>query len=226
MTTRRTFTKSVASILVACANPYRTSAAVDSRGPSAPESAPPIQTRPLNAYRFSKGDEYVWERIDDDTGITRDEHWVVVFADESNATFSNGIRFDQAGNLKSMWYGYELEPVNAIVPVEFVVGRKWRSDYRIVRQGYGYTEYEVAGRDLISTRAGSFDTFRIEGETRVSNSPSYNGSASRQQWGSKDTYWLDPKSTQIVRWKVAHYRFGGGRSTWSLVSAPWVHNEK
>ena len=140
-----------------------------------PQLIPPSDN-PFSAGRyplgriFTVGDSATVRQTDILTGIeertyvarvTRVDH------DEDRVELNNGtVVADLMGNnIKSGPVEFD-SPVQ-FVPAEFQVGKKWTAAFRRTQNGRTtnvYYDLHIEKREIISVPAGTFDTFRIEGE--------------------------------------------------------------
>ena len=119
---------------------------------------------------FTVGDKASFRQTDILTGIeerTYSRRVTRVDYDADRVEFNNGNTItDLMGNsLKSGPVEYD-SPVQ-FIPAEFQIGKKWTAAFRRSRNdkaSNAYYDMQITRRETISVPAGSFDTFRIEGQ--------------------------------------------------------------
>ena len=86
---------------------------------------------------------------------------------EAEVLFTSGMILDRLGNTIRLFDGRRFTP-RQDQPLEFAVGKKWRTRYTVTQQTgtRSDTEFEfrIVGREKVVVPAGSFDCFVIEGE--------------------------------------------------------------
>ena len=87
--------------------------------------------------------------------------------DEDRVEFNDGLTItDLMGNAIKIGEAVYDTPVQ-FSPAEFQVGKKWTAAFRLTRNGKtsnAYYDLQIVKRETITVPAGTFDTFRIEGE--------------------------------------------------------------
>ena len=119
---------------------------------------------------YTPGDEATFRQTDILTGleeqtftmsVTRVDH------DEDRVEFNKGNWItDLMGNFIKFGDRQFNTPVQ-LAPSEFQIGKKWNAAFNGIVNGIrsnGYYDLQIVKRETISVPAGSFDTFRIEGE--------------------------------------------------------------
>ncbi|MFA4970117.1 MAG: caspase family protein [Sulfuritalea sp.] len=124
---------------------------------------------PLNRI-FTVGDTATIVLTDILTGVeerTRTSRVTKVDYDEDRVEYNNGVVItDLMGNPIKLGPVEYDSPVQW-TPAEFQVGKKWTAAFRLTRgdkSSNAYYDMQIVKRETISVPAGSFDTFRIEGE--------------------------------------------------------------
>lgn len=80
------------------------------------------------------------------------------------------------------------EPHSGILSFPLHVGKKW--EHRYVNNGVPrWADYKVVAWENVSTPAGEFEAFRVEGDDRRTD----------RQYGIKVTYWYAPAVKQFVK---------------------------
>ena len=141
-------------------------------GPSliAPSATPVSAGRYRLGRIYTVGDVAVVRQSDILTGIeerTFSPRVTKVDYEEDRVEYNNGLVItDLMGN--SIKNGdVEFESPVQFTPAEFQVGRKWTAAFRRTQNGRTSNasfEMQIVKRETITVPAGSFDTFRIEGE--------------------------------------------------------------
>ena len=140
-----------------------------------PQLIPPSDN-PFSAGRyplariFTVGDSATVRQSDILTGVEERIYTARVTRidyDEDRVEFNDGrVIADLMGNnIKSGPVEFD-SPVQ-FVPAEFQVGKKWTAAFRRTQNGRttnAYYDLHIAKREIITVPAGTFDTFRIEGE--------------------------------------------------------------
>ena len=117
---------------------------------------------------WSVGDSYTYRVLDRLTIAEGHATQVFTVADitESEVRFGNGQVVDLLGNVLRRPGGRVYTP-NQLEPVDYAVGKQWRTEFRITTPGgsEGQTEMnlKIAARESITVPAGAFNAFRIEG---------------------------------------------------------------
>ncbi|MDP1734670.1 MAG: caspase family protein [Sulfuritalea sp.] len=136
----------------------------------------PPSDNPFSAGRFplarvfTVGDAATVRQTDILTGVEERTYVARVTRvdyDEDRVELNNGtIIADLMGNnIKSGPVEFD-SPVQ-FVPAEFQVGKKWTAAFRRTRNGRttnAYYDLHIVKREVVTVPAGTFDTFRIEGE--------------------------------------------------------------
>ncbi|MDK9705166.1 MAG: caspase family protein [Sulfuritalea sp.] len=124
---------------------------------------------PLNRI-FTIGDSATMVTTDILTGVeerTRTARVTKVDYDEDRVEYNNGLAItDLMGNAIKLG-AVEYDTPVQWTPAEFQVGKKWTAAFRLRRGDNSssvYYDMQIVKREIISVPAGSFDTFRIEGE--------------------------------------------------------------
>jgi hypothetical protein len=98
---------------------------------------------------------------------TRKVHVTRVDYDEDRVEYNQGaVVTDLMGNTLKIGPVEYDSPVQW-TPAEFQVGKKWTAAFRLTKgdkSSNAYYDMQIVKRETISVPAGSFDTFRIEGE--------------------------------------------------------------
>ena len=114
------------------------------------------------------GDRYEQRVVDLMTGIGRTETLVVTAVTDLQIVYNDGrLILDPLGNPILQADGKRFADTQHF-PSEFVVGKKWSTRYKITTsQGlvdFISIDYTIQGREMVSTPAGTFDAFRVEGK--------------------------------------------------------------
>ncbi len=120
--------------------------------------------------RYTVGDFASYRRSDILTGIeerTYKTRVTRVDYDTDRVEFDNGrtITDLMGNNIKNG--ELEFDAPLQFIPAELQVGKKWTAAFRRTRKGVAsnaYYDMKIAKRESIDVPAGSFDTFRIEGQ--------------------------------------------------------------
>ena len=119
---------------------------------------------------FTLGDEASFRLTDILTGLEEQTYTVRVTRidyDEDRVELNNGNSItDLMGNAIKNGAVQFNTPVQ-FAPAEFQIGKKWTATFSRIENGvtsYAYYDLQIVKRETISVPAGSFDTFRIEGE--------------------------------------------------------------
>ena len=169
----------------------KTEAAAKSAAPqaAAPSAAPPLEIRaglavpqllapsanPYSAGRYplnriyTVGDEATIRLSDILTGLVEQTNTARVTRvdyDEDRVEFNNAATItDLMGNPIKLGPATYDTPIQ-FFPAEFQIGKKWTAAFRLTKNGVttsAYYDVEIVKRETITVPAGSFDTFRIEG---------------------------------------------------------------
>ncbi|MBL8414380.1 MAG: caspase family protein [Propionivibrio sp.] len=119
---------------------------------------------------FTLGDEATFRQTDILTGLEERTYTMRVTRvdyDEDRVEFNKGNSItDLMGNpIKNGAVQFNT-PVQ-FAPAEFQIGKKWAAAFSRIEKGVtsnAYYDLQIVKRETISVPAGSFDTFRIEGE--------------------------------------------------------------
>ena len=119
---------------------------------------------------FTVGDAATFRQSDIFTGLeerTYTRRVTRVDYDADRVEYNNGNTItDLMGNLiKTLQAEYDV-PVQW-TPAEFQIGKKWTAAFHLSKNdksSNAYYDMQIVRRETISVPAGSFDTFRIEGE--------------------------------------------------------------
>jgi hypothetical protein len=159
-----------------------------------------------NRRIYTVGDEISLRFSDMLTGVEkRTNHWHVTQAnsEEDRVELNNGrMVIDWLGNtVKSQTTAF-AEP-RQWNPTEFYVGKKWAAVFTGTENGitWNTTHYmHIVRRELVKVPAGTFDTFRIEGEGR-NYTLGIHGEMTR---------WLVPGLISFVKEEQVRRNRGGG----------------
>jgi uncharacterized caspase-like protein len=121
------------------------------------------------------GDSYTYRVLDRVTSTEDTQVFAVTDVTETEVKFRNGQVVDLLGNILRRPGGRVYSP-NQLEPVDYAVGKQWRTEFRIStpRGTEGQTEMDlkIAARESITVPAGTFNAFRIEGRG-VFNDPAH-----------------------------------------------------
>jgi len=121
------------------------------------------------------GDSYTYRVLDRLTSTEDTQVFAVTDVTESEVKFRNGQVVDLLGNILRRPGGRVYTP-NQLEPVDYAIGKQWRTEFRITtpRGTEGETEMDlkIAARESITVPAGTFNAFRIEGRG-VFNDPGH-----------------------------------------------------
>jgi uncharacterized caspase-like protein len=124
---------------------------------------------------FKAGDFYRYRVLDLETRAPLGKlPGVITAVTETRVIIGKGaLVLDRMGNTLKTVDGFRYTD-NQNMPLEFYVGRKWTTRYRVFPPGVpetahviGEAEYRVTGREAVEVPAGRFDCFRIEGHGRA-----------------------------------------------------------
>jgi hypothetical protein len=115
---------------------------------------------------YKVGDSYSYRVLDYFSKVERSRVTdTVVRISENEVIFDSGLITDLLGNNLRMRNGIRFTP-NQTLPLEYSVGKRWATRFNITapngQTGSAAGEVRVAGRDMITVPAGTFDAFRIE----------------------------------------------------------------
>jgi uncharacterized caspase-like protein len=153
------------------------------------------------------GDSYTARIIDLFTKLASVRTETIVEISDTEVKFSSGRVTDLLGN-PSRFPDGRMFSGNQFLPLDFSVGKRWSSRFRLSRAG-GFSDVEsqmdfrISARETIAVPAGRFDTFRIEAEgiSYLQQNPTY----------LSITSWVAPDK---VRYPIAREerRTTGGRT--------------
>jgi uncharacterized caspase-like protein len=113
------------------------------------------------------GDSYTYRVVDRLAGA--EEHpaaFTVIEVTDREVRFGNGMAMDLLGNTLRRPGGRVYTP-NQLEPVEYAVGKRWRTEFRINTpkgaEGTTTMDLRIAARESVTVPAGTFNAFRIEG---------------------------------------------------------------
>lgn len=119
---------------------------------------------------FTLGDEASFRQTDMLTGLVEQTFTMRVTRvdyEGDRVEFNNGDWItDLMGNAIKFW-AVQFNPPVQFAPTEFQIGKKWTAAFGRIENGVtsnSYYDLHIVKRETISVPAGSFDTFRIEGE--------------------------------------------------------------
>ena len=157
---------------------------------SAPENPYTKGTVTMNtAYKV--GDYYVYRNIDLLTRLEQKQYKRVVSEIGEYEVYFNRGRFvtDLLGNNLRYPSGAEWSP-NQTVPVEFAVGKRWQTRFRVITGKGADTvvdlDMRIADRERITLPSGTFNAFRVEATGWQTGSLS--GKPINVGWGWKTWY--------------------------------------
>jgi hypothetical protein len=145
---------------------------------------------------FKIGDSYSYREIDLYTKLeTRNFRNVVTEITDNEVIFNNGVLItDLFGNIAKLPNGNRYTGAQFFIP-EYSVGKKWTTRFKVLvpNGATNETEYDfkVTARETIVVPAGTFDTYRVEGQ----------GWVTLQKGGSirlQNTYWISPGIRRTV----------------------------
>lgn len=182
----------------------------------------PPSANPYSAGRyplsriFTVGDAVSYRRSDILTGLEEPRGSMRVTRvnyDEDRVEYNNGgVITDLMGNLIKEG-AIRFNVPRQWTPAEFHIGRKWSATARRTEKGQtGDVDFDlqIVKRETISVPAGSFDTFRIEGQAIDS-------------FGTRSNFkqWLVPKLNFLIKLDQVNVNRSGGfhlSRRWELVS--------
>jgi hypothetical protein len=121
--------------------------------------------------KFKVGDFHAYRVLDP---VTRQQRGgfkgVVTAVTDTEVIIDDGaIVLDLMGNTKKNREGFRFTD-NQNMPLEFYVGRKWTTRYRMFPpkanpriRWMAQMEYKIVGRETITVPAGTFDCFKVQG---------------------------------------------------------------
>ena len=136
---------------------------------------------------YKVGDRYRYRVLDLFTKLeTRESRGgMVKEVTDTEVIYGNGRTTDLLGNVISDAQGRSFVG-NQIFVAEYSVGRRWTTVFRGTRRNEEEDEwtlsFKVVGRETVTVPAGTFDTFRVEG----------NGSVRDKGARIQMTYWIAP----------------------------------
>ncbi len=164
------------------------SATVANVAPSVAGAANPFTKGTVKANtNYKVGDRYRYRVVD---VLTRQETREsrggrITEVTDTEVIYGNGKVTDLLGNIVRDPQGRTFVG-NQLFVAEYSVGRKWTTIYRGTRRNDEEDEWtmnlKVVGREPITVPAGTFDTFKVEG----------NGSIRTRGFRIQMTYWIAP----------------------------------
>ena len=136
----------------------------------APSANPFSAGRYALGRTYTVGDSASYRQTDLLTGIeerTYTSRVTRVDYDADRVEFNNGFTVTDlmGNNIKNG--ALEFDTPVQFIPAELQVGKKWTAAFRRTKKGVdsnAYYDMQITRRETISVPAGSFDTFRIEGQ--------------------------------------------------------------
>ena len=169
------------------------------------------------------GDSYTYRITDrgpvsDERGPVFTAVFTVVDVTESEVRFGNGQVLDPLGNTLRRPGGRVYTP-NQLEPVEYTVGKRWRTEFRISTpkgaEGTTTMDLRIAARESVTVPAGTFNAFRIEGHGVFDDRMYRHPEETRlKKWSAPDRLRM-PVALEEIRQR------GGNRSTRLLQSRRW-----
>ncbi|MGH8631128.1 MAG: caspase family protein [Burkholderiales bacterium] len=143
--------------------------------------------------KYKIGDSYTYRQLDI---FSRAEQAVVIRTvervSEDEVHYSGGLITDLLGNVRRLADGRVLTD-NQNVPAEFAVGKHWVTRYQVrLPQGgevQSEVQWRVVARESITVPAGTFNTFRCEGQGH--------GRHPMGPMTIKFTNWYDPERMRL-----------------------------
>jgi hypothetical protein len=137
---------------------------------------------------------------------------------ESEVRFGNGQVLDLLGNTLRRPGGRVYTP-NQLEPVEYAVGKRWRTEFRISTpkgaEGTTTMDLRIAARESVTVPAGTFNAFRIEGHGVFADPTHRHAEETRlKKWSAPDRLRM-PVALEEIRQR------GGGRNARMLQSRRW-----
>ena len=147
---------------------------------------------------FKVGDSYSYRVVDYFSRVEQSQVTdTVLQISDDKVIFDSGLVTDLLGNNLRLRNGIQLTP-NQALPLEYAVGKRWVTRFNITlpsgQTGSVAGDVRVAGREVITVPAGTFDTFRIEIRTYVDFPHLARGT-------NETNYWMAPDKVrlQVVR---------------------------
>ncbi len=118
---------------------------------------------------FRIGDSYTYQVMDPYSRVVQSTRTDTITAITDREVIYDGgaLVTDLLGNVRRARDGRKYTD-SQLVPVEYVVGKRWTTRFTLEHPRFGHLENEVdlriAGRERITVPAGTFDCFRIESE--------------------------------------------------------------
>jgi hypothetical protein len=120
---------------------------------------------------FKIGDSYSYRVLDYFSRVEQSRVTdTVLQINDDKVVFDSGLVTDLLGNNLRLRNGVQFTP-NQALPLEYAVGKRWVTRFNVIspngQTGAVAGDVRVAGREVITVPAGTFDTFRIEIRTYV-----------------------------------------------------------
>jgi hypothetical protein len=151
---------------------------------------------------FKVGDSYSYRVLDYFSKAERSRVTdTVVRISDDEVIFDSGLVTDLLGNNLKLRNGVRFTP-NQTLPLEYAVGKRWVTRFNVIspngQTGSVAGNVRVAGREVITVPAGTFDTFRIEIRT-------YADFPNLARSTNETNYWMAPDKVrlQVVREQLA-----------------------
>jgi hypothetical protein len=133
------------------------------------------------------GDTYTYRVTHMRTGTEKETYSsTVVKVTDDEVYYSGGLVTDRLGNALRLRDGRSYS-ANQFLPLEFVVGKRWTTRYTVTapngRKGEAEMQARVLARERVTVPAGTFNTFRIEWNSRRLNA---DGSTVTHAWFAPD----------------------------------------
>lgn len=150
------------------------------------------------APTFAPGDTWTWTLGGDKLSTIRTETFLsqendrLLFAIKAGEYERTRVRTRETNMIEDRATDGRVSntrlPHSGILSFPLHVGKKWEQRY--VNNGvHRWADYKVVAWEKVSTPAGEFDAFRVEGDDRRTD----------KQYGIKVTYWYAPAVKQFVR---------------------------
>jgi len=154
--------------------------------------------------RYRVGDSYTYRVTDLYTKLeTETFTQTITKITDTEVIYDTGLVTDLLGNRLRTRDGRLFGPAQ-FIPLEFAVGRRWTTRFKLTHPKFGPGQVEldmrVVARETVTVLAGTFDTFRIEGHGWSTGS-----------WGSTQVTriaWLAPD--RVRRWVASEDLRGAG----------------
>jgi uncharacterized caspase-like protein len=154
--------------------------------------------------RYRVGDSYTYRVTDLYTKLeTETFTQTITKITDTEVIYDTGLVTDLLGNRLRTRDGRLFGPAQ-FIPLEFAVGRRWTTRFKLTHPKFGPGQVEldmrVVARETVTVPAGTFDTFRIEGRGWSTGS-----------WGSTQVTriaWLAPDRAR--RWIASEDLRGAG----------------